>query len=71
MQDVRIYYLIVSYTVFEVVIMVKQFNKAKISITIDYEVYEVIAKEAEKDDRSVSSMINIILRDYVKDKEGS
>ena len=51
--------------------MVKQFNKAKISITIDYEVYEVIAKEAEKDDRSVSSMINIILRDYVKDKEGS
>lgn len=49
--------------------MVKQFNKAKISITIDQEVYDVIAKQAEKDDRSISSMINIILRDYVKSKD--
>lgn len=49
--------------------MVKQFNKAKISITIDNEVYEAISKEAENDDRSVSSMINVILRNYVNSKK--
>lgn len=46
--------------------MVKQFNKAKISITIDQEIYDVLTVLAEEDDRSVSSMINIILREHVK-----
>lgn len=49
--------------------MVKQFNKAKISITLDTDVHEVISELAEKDDRSVSSMINKILREYCADKK--
>ena len=51
--------------------MVRQNNKAKISITLDIEVHEAILLEAEKDDRSISSMINKILKDYVKEKEGN
>lgn len=47
--------------------MVRQVNKAKISITIDNEVFEVISHEAERDDRTVSSMINKILKDWVRD----
>jgi hypothetical protein len=50
--------------------MVKQFNKAKISITIDQDVFDVVEKLAADDDRSISSMINIILRDYAKKVEG-
>ena len=50
--------------------MVKQNNKSKISITLDPEVHDAIMQEAEKDDRSISSMINKILKDYVKEKEG-
>lgn len=53
--------------------MVRQVNKAKISITIDHELYEIIQREADKDDRSVSSMINKILKDWskgVSDTEG-
>lgn len=49
--------------------MVRQFNKAKISITIDQDVYEIIEKLAEKDDRSISSMINKILREFAKEHE--
>lgn len=49
--------------------MVRQFNKEKLSITLDREVYIIIAKLAEEDDRPVSSMINKILRDFVKEQE--
>ena len=49
--------------------MVKQFNKAKISITVDQEIFDKIAEYAENDDRSVSSMINKILREYVQKSE--
>lgn len=48
--------------------MVRQTNKEKLSITLDYEVYKKIAEMADKDDRSVSSMINIILRDWLKER---
>lgn len=50
--------------------MVKQVNKEKLSITLDTEVAAFIAKVAEADDRSLSSMINIILRDYMREKQG-
>jgi hypothetical protein len=51
--------------------VVKQFNKAKVSITLDQDVYDAIVVIAEKDDRTVSAMINKILRDFVKgEKEG-
>ena len=49
--------------------MVKQFNKAKISITLDADVHENVSALAEKDDRSVSSMINKILREYCAGKK--
>jgi len=49
--------------------MVKQSNKEKLSITVDTDVFQVISAEAEKDDRTLSSMINKILKDWVKDKE--
>jgi metal-responsive CopG/Arc/MetJ family transcriptional regulator len=49
--------------------MVRQFNKDKISITLDHDIYEKVEAKAEKEDRSVSSMINVILRDYFKEKE--
>lgn len=44
--------------------MVRQVNKEKLSITIDREIYEKIARDADNDDRSVSSMINVILKKY-------
>lgn len=49
--------------------MVRQTNKEKLSITLDIEVAKFIAAEADEDDRSISSMINVILRDYMKSKK--
>lgn len=40
--------------------------KEKISITIDNDILEKIRFEAEKDDRSLSQYINIILKEHVK-----
>lgn len=45
--------------------------KNKISITLDDPVLEAVRVMAEREDRSVSSCINIILRDYLeKNKKG-
>lgn len=49
--------------------MVRQTNKEKLSITLDIEVFEFVSEEAVKDDRSVSSMINVILRNYMNEKK--
>ena len=43
--------------------------KEKISITIDNDVLTKLRIEAEKDDRSLSQFINIILKDYLKNKD--
>lgn len=40
--------------------------KEKISITIDKDILEKARKEAEKDDRSLSQYINLILKSYLK-----
>ena len=40
--------------------------KARISITIDDPIYQKIRGLAEYDDRSVSSYINLVLRDYLE-----
>ena len=40
--------------------------KEKISITIDGDILEKIKCEAEKDDRSLSQYINIILKEHIK-----
>lgn len=39
--------------------------KSKVSITLDDEVISEIKKLAEKDDRSFSQFINLILKDYL------
>ena len=43
--------------------------KTKVSITHDSELIEKIKKLAEEDDRSFSQYINLIIRDYLKEKE--
>lgn len=43
--------------------------KEKISITIDSDILEILRKEAEEDDRSLSQFINIILNRYIKNKQ--
>ena len=42
--------------------------KEKISITIDSDVLEMLKKKSEEDDRSLSQFINIILKNYLKNK---
>ncbi len=43
--------------------------KEKISITIDNDLLQKIREEAEKDDRSLSQYINLILKNHVKTLE--
>lgn len=43
--------------------------KKSISIVLDEPILEKIRELAEADDRSVSSYINIILREYLEKKE--
>ena len=43
--------------------------KEKISITIDNDLLEKVKYEAEKDDRSLSQYINLILKQHIKDVE--
>lgn len=44
-------------------------SKLKISVTLDLDVFAYIEEAAEKDDRSVSSMINTILRNALKKED--
>ena len=43
--------------------------KEKISITIDNDLLEKLKYYAEKDDRSLSQYINIILKKYIESNE--
>lgn len=43
--------------------------KTKVSITLDSDVIEKLKELAEKDDRSFSQYINLILRNYLKSSE--
>lgn len=49
--------------------MVKQVNKEKLSITLDTDVHQAVLAAAEEDDRSLSSMINKILKEWAKERE--
>ena len=42
--------------------------KEKISITLDGDLLEILRSEAEKDDRSLSQYINLILKEHTKEK---
>jgi len=50
--------------------MPQQYNKAKVSITLDLDVQQFVMKLAEEESRSFSQQINKILRDYMKEKQG-
>lgn len=43
--------------------------KTKVSITLDTDIMQSIKQLAEKDDRSFSQYINIVLKEYLKDKK--
>ena len=43
--------------------------KNKVSITLDSDIIEKIKQLAENDDRSFSQYINLILKDYLNQKE--
>lgn len=38
--------------------------KKDINIRIDYETYKLLAKEAKKEDRTIKSMIRVIVKKY-------
>lgn len=42
--------------------------KTKVSITLDADLIEIIREMAERDDRSFSQYINLILKEYIKTK---
>ncbi len=42
--------------------------KEKISITVDSDILEKLREEAEKDDRSLSQYINLILKQHINSK---
>lgn len=48
----------------------KQFNKLRTTLTLDPDIHAYLSKIAEKDERSLSFVINKILKDWVKEKEG-
>lgn len=43
--------------------------KNKVSITLDSDIIEKIKQLAEKDDRSFSQFINLVLKEYLNQKE--
>lgn len=43
--------------------------KNKVSITLDADIIEKLKELAEKDDRSFSQYVNLILRNYLKNTE--
>ncbi len=62
-----IFFRILSYNIFEVILMKPL--KEKISITIDNDILAKLKERAEYDDRSLSQYINIILKQHIKDLE--
>lgn len=43
--------------------------KTKVSITLDAEIIDTIKALAEQDDRSFSQYINLVLKEYLKEKK--
>lgn len=41
--------------------------KNKVSITLDWDVIDRVKEEAEKDDRSFSQYINIVLKEHISE----
>lgn len=62
-----IFLSILSYNIFEVMILKPL--KEKISITIDNDILAKVKEKAEYDDRSLSQYINIVLKQHIKGME--
>lgn len=43
--------------------------KTKVSITLDTDIIDLIKELAEKDDRSFSQYINLVLKEHLKENE--
>lgn len=43
--------------------------KTKVSITLDAEIIDKIKALAEQDDRSFSQYVNLVLKEYLKEKK--
>ncbi len=43
--------------------------KSKVSITLDEDIINELKELAEKDDRSFSQYVNLILRNYINDRK--
>lgn len=43
--------------------------KTKVSITLDSEIIDKIKLLAEQDDRSFSQYVNLVLKEYLKEKD--
>lgn len=46
-------------------------KKINVSLTLDWDIVEKLRVIAEEDDRALSSCINLILRDYLRSREGT
>ncbi|WP_298031513.1 toxin-antitoxin system protein [uncultured Dysosmobacter sp.] len=44
-------------------------KKVNVSLSLDWDIVEKLKKLAEEDDRALSSCINLILRDYLRERE--
>jgi len=62
-----IFFGILSYNIFEVIVLKPL--KEKISITIDNDILAKLKEKAEYDDRSLSQYINIVLKQHIKNIE--
>lgn len=49
--------------------MVKQMNKEKLSITLDLDVFHFVSDLADKESRSLSSMINVLLKGLMEKEQ--
>ena len=45
-------------------------KKVNVSLSLDSDIVERLRTIAEEDDRALSSCINLILRDYLRTREG-
>ena len=65
-----LYYINSKYTGVENIVGLKE-NKTRTQIILDKQVKEELQKMAEEDSRSLSNMVNKILKDYITQRKDS
>ena len=48
----------------------EQFNKTRTTITLDTPIYQEVLRAAKEDERSVSFVINKVMAEWAKEREG-